>query len=270
MLTTLSLRAYRSLFLSALSLAVVGLCQPQATAQNLKITVENLSPSTGFFLTPVWYGLHDGSFDLFDIGGAATPGLELLAEDGGTGTLEAEFAAPSRLQGVVANPAGFGGAPLIDTGETATAIQQTFNPSAYRYFSFASMVIPSNDAFIGNESGTAYELFDAAGNFNGELTIDIFGADIWDAGTEVNDTFGAAFSGVGGVGTTEGGTVQSHLGLSNFEGTATPVGLIGSGLAPGSATPVARITISQVPEPTTAVMGVIALVGMGLAGRKRS
>lgn len=270
MLFTLSLRTHLTLFVACFALALGGMNQPKASAQELQISVENLSPDTGFFLTPLWYGLHNGSFDLFDVGGQATPGLELLAEDGATGALEAEFASPGRIQGVIANPDGFPGAPVIDTGETAVAIQQTFDPAAYRYFSFASMVIPSNDAFIGNGNPLAYEVFDAAGNFNGDITIEIFGSDIWDAGTEVNNTLGAPFSTIGGSASDEGGTVQLHAGLQNFEGTGTPVGPIGAGLAPLSATPVARITISQVPEPTTAVMGMLALAGLGLSRRSRS
>ena len=222
-----------------------------AIAQPLRIDVENLSPTGGFFLTPLWYGLHDGGFDLFDVGGAATPGLELIAEDGDPSVLEAEFAAPGRLQGVVLGENGFNPPPLIDTGESTFGIQQVFNPVAYRYFSFASMVIPSNDAFIGNENPTAYELYDAGGNFVGPLVIDIFGDEIWDAGTEVNDTMGAAFSTVGGVASDEGGTVQVHPGLGNFEGTGTPVGDIGAGLAPSADVLFARITISQVPEPAS-------------------
>ena len=54
------------------------------------------------------------------------------------------------------------------------------------------MIIPSNDAFIGNEDPLAYELFDAEGNFTGRVTIDIFASDIYDSGTEVNDGQGAA------------------------------------------------------------------------------
>ena len=43
------------------------------------VRIENLSPPNGTFLTPVWFGIHDGSFDLFDVGTAATAGLESLA-----------------------------------------------------------------------------------------------------------------------------------------------------------------------------------------------
>ena len=144
------------------AVVLLALAVASAPAQErLLITVENLSPTEGFFLTPTWIGLHNGSFDLFDVGATASTGLEQLAEDGIIGpasdpsTLSGMFAAPGRLEGVATGPSGFGSQmgqpPLIDTGETASVEIQTINPAAYRYLSFASMVIPSNDAFIGNE-----------------------------------------------------------------------------------------------------------------------
>ncbi|WP_197524657.1 spondin domain-containing protein [Botrimarina hoheduenensis] len=239
-----------------------------AVAQPLTITVENLSGTDGFFLTPVWYGFHNGSFDLFSPGSPASPGLEALAEDGIVSVLQGEFAAPGRLQGVIANPAGFPGAPIIDAGETATTQVTPINPAGYRYFSYASMVIPSNDAFIGNGNPTAYEIFNAAGEFNGTRVIEIFGSNIWDSGTEVNDTFGAAFSTVGGTATDEGGVVALHTGLANFEGTGTPAGFnVAVGAAPGAGDLIARITISQVPEPAS--LGLIGTIVMAAAGARR-
>lgn len=258
---------------TTLMLLTIPVVADRAAAEVLEVQVENLSPDTGFFLTPLWFGLHDGGFDLFDAGSPASSSLEDLAEDGITAGIEADFAGPNRRQGVVTGPAGFGSVnpqpPLIDTGETATHSLSINNPSAYRYFSFASMVIPSNDAFIGNADPTAHEVFDALGEFNGPLVIDIFGSDIWDAGTEVNDTLGAAFSTLGGTATDESGSVATHPGLANFEGTGTPVGDIGLGLAPGPSDLVARITINQVPEPTAVTLALAALAAcLGIRRRR--
>lgn len=247
------------------------LCCSTAKAQDLKISIENLASADGFFLTPLWVGLHDGSFDLFDPGSAASAGLELLAEEGDASTLSTEFAMPGRLQlSGIGNPAGFGGAPVIDPGETATGTITPINPASYPYLSFASMVIPSNDAFIGNEDPLAHLIFNGDGTFAGPVMIDIFGSDIWDAGTEVNDTMGAAFSTLGGSATDEGGTVHTHLGLGNFEGTGIPTGgTIGDGAAPGTSTLVARITITQVPEPATCGMLLLGATGLLAASRRR-
>ena len=134
------------------------------------------------------------------------------------------------------------------------------DPMSNRYFSFASMVIPSNDAFIGNGGAMDYQLFDAAGNFNGPVTIEIFGGEIYDAGTEVNDGLGAAFSANGGTATDEFLFVRLHPGLDNFIGTDTVAGTtITSGI--GSGELLATITIAQgIPEP-----GSLAVVAAGSA-----
>ena len=246
-------------------LLAISLSTTSASAYQLKIEVENLGPDTGFFLTPLWFGLHQGDFDLFNPGEASSASLEALAEDGITSGLESDFNAVDGVQGVITGPEGFGSMapmpPLLDTGETASTIVSMVDPAVSRYFSFASMVIPSNDAFIGNGNPTAYEVFDANGDFNGAITIDVIASEIWDSGTEVNDTLGAAFSTVGGVSSDENGTVQLHSGLNNFLGTGTPAGF-NVGVIPSGADPIARITITAVPEPTT-----IALLagGLGLA-----
>jgi len=255
----------------ALGWALLG--STATLAQDLQVSIENFAAADGFFLTPLWVGLHDGSFDLFDVGAAASPGLELLAEMGDASTLSTEFAQPGRIQiplPGINNPAGFGGAPVIDPGETATAPITPVNPASYPYLSFASMVIPSNDAFIGNGDPLAYRIFNNDGTFAGPVSIDILGSDIWDAGTEVNNTMGAAFSTVGGMGSDGGGTVQAHPGLANFEGTGIPTtGTIGAGAAPGPNTLVARITITQVPEPATLGMLVFAATSLLAVGRRQ-
>lgn len=53
-----------------------------AEAATVKVSVENLGPAGGIFLTPVWVGFHDGSFDTYDLGSPASAGLERIAEDG--------------------------------------------------------------------------------------------------------------------------------------------------------------------------------------------
>ncbi len=251
--------------------------------QQLRVTIENLSPTDGFFLTPLWFGLHDGSFDLFNPGEPASAALELIAEDGVIDDMDGMdgndlfslFAGPGRVQGVVTDPAGFGSVgmqpPLIDAGNTASGTVEIINPAAYQYFSFASMVIPSNDAFIGNGNPLAVQVFDAAGNFLAPAPIVITGANIYDSGTEVNNGAGAAFSAedfMPAIETDEGGTVGLHAGLSLFEGTATPAGTIGDGTDPVAfSVPFARITIEQVPEPGTLLLSGLGV--LGLASRRR-
>lgn len=253
-----------------LAFSVVALLASQlplglaAQTQTVRVQVENLQSEDGFFLTPLWVGFHGGDFDLFNVGEAASPGLEDLAEEGLVGGLNNEISAFGS-SGAVLAPGGFGGAPVIDPGETAADVFEF--DVANRYFSYASMVIPSNDAFIGNEDQLAHELLDEDGNFIGPVVIDIFGADIYDSGTELNDGLGAAFSVVVGESTDEDGDVQLHPGLENFLGTETLAGTtIGS--IPGSATPIARITVTAIPEPAATTVFVISLAVTSLRRRK--
>ena len=219
---------------------------PAAPSQVL-FSVENLQPADGFFFTPVWAGLHNGDFDLFNSGERASAGLEVLAETGATGDLSAEFAQPGRLDTTIA------GGPIAP-GATVNGHIGIINPAAYRYVSFASMLIPSNDAFFGNGNPLAYELFDAEGNFNGPIVIDIYGEDIYDSGTEVNNASGAAGFSLGFDGQGQGpstddptGTVGIHPDLlENIVGiqtaAGTTIGSDGSGFLDQDE-PIARITI---------------------------
>ncbi len=244
---------------------------PSAFGQSYDVTFTN-EGNSDFFFTPLWFGLHDGSFDTFDAGAAASASLELLAEDGDVSGLVSDFASVTGgIGGVAANAAGFGGAPVIDPGESAVVTVSGLDAIANRYLSFASMVIPSNDSFIGNANATAYEIFDGAGNFTGPVTIQIFANDIWDAGTEVNDTMGAPFSAVGGVATDEGGTIAllPAGGLDNFAGTGIPTGGTIADLIAADQL-VATITVTQsVPEPNGLAMIGFGAIALGAIRRRR-
>ena len=183
------------------------------------VTVENAAPSRGAFQTPVWVGIHDGSFDIYDRdvplgadGLVPAPAVERLAEDGATGPISDEFsiALPFAPQATLVGPSG----PLAPGDRSSITLN--VDPSADRYFSYASMVIPSNDAFIANGSPVAHELFDGNGNFVGEDFV-VTGTEILDAGTEFNDeeAGNTAFLNQGGpdIGVPEDGTVVLHPGF---------------------------------------------------------
>ena len=265
----------RAGFLSVIAAAAVTLGAAPANAQQgLKIEIENNQAAGGFFLTPLWFGIHDGSFDFFDGNNtaSASAALEAIAEEGDASGLTADFAAavPAGQQGVILSPGGFAGAPVIDPGEIASTEIILTDPAMNQYFSFASMVIPTNDAFIGNDGAMDYELFDNAGNFTGPVTIQIFGNDIYDSGTEVNDVNGgAAFSANGGTSTSEALFVRNHPGLADFVGTFTVAGTeITSDI--GDTELLATITISAIPEPgSLSVLGLVSLMVVGRRRRRR-
>ena len=201
-----------SIWSAALFLATVA--AGPTTAVEVRVTIENLAPENGTYLTPLWVGFHDGTFDLYDLGAPASVGLERLAEDGDTAPLSGEFAASGAgtVDATILGPAG-----PIAPGDVATGMFDLDPTDAdNRFFSYASMIIPSNDAFIGSASPTAHAVFDELGNFVGGSFV-IVGSRVRDAGTEVNDELPAntAFFGqmAPDTGVVEGGMVQVHEGF---------------------------------------------------------
>ena len=252
----------------------------QSANITLEVTVENLSPENGAAITPVWFGLHDGSFDTFEVGEAASSGVMYLAEDGVTGLeptipgvvealielgLNPEDLPPQEqtIAGIFADSsaaANGGTQGLVDSPESPLGIAPGQSLSATveisrnnlgnnRFFNYGAMFFPSNDAFVANDD--AIELFDEYGNFVGEDII-ITGNDVWDAGTEVNDEnpnnvpFG--FDAVGD-GIDENGTVQAHQGFQE-PGTGGVLDFGGGAFANADFTnsdaPIARIRINPV------------------------
>ena len=213
---------------------------------NVAVIIENISPAAGTFVTPVWVGFHDGQFDTYDRGRPVSPGLESLAEDGATGLISTEF----DLSGFGAAQGTLGSAPIAP----GTSVFQTFtldsnNPQA-QYFNYATMILPSNDAFVANGNPLAFDLFDGGGNFT-PIEFIVSGSDVLDAGTEVNDEIPAntAFFGQQSpnTGADQNGVVASHPGfLPPGSGGILddPMFANSNFLAPGYQ--VLRITLSEV------------------------
>ena len=245
---------------------------PTTQAESIRVTIENAQPADGFFFTPVWVGFHSGEFDLHDIGQQASSGLETIAETGDANALSGEFTGimnsdgTSRFDAIVTSPGGFEGAPVFDPGDSVTVTLDVTDPASNRYLTFASMVIPSNDAFIGNGDPLAHRIFNADGTFAGPVTIDVLSEGIYDSGTELNNGMGAAFSAIGGTETDEGGTVSLHAGLDNFLGTGTAAGTtVNSPLANGEV--LARIHVTAVPEP--GAFGLMGIAAIAIASLRR-
>lgn len=270
---------------AAISLGAVTTMASAASAATLRITVENLAPTNGGLLTPVWAGFHDGTFDLYDrdVSLDGFPGMEALVEDGDTAPLSASFAnlAPTGVDTTLVSD----GPPPLEPGELVS-FELEVDPSN-QYFSYASMVIPSNDAFIANGNPLAHEVFDDAGNFLGADFI-VLGSEVLDGGTEVNDELPAntAFFGqtTPNTGVDENGGVTLHPGLTvgNILSTTDSSALNGLPLnftgadftAPDYQ--VARFlvelvedeVVEDVPEPG-AIFGMLSAAGLVVASRKR-
>jgi hypothetical protein len=173
------------------STLVVAALAASATADtvNVRVTVENLAPSQSLAFAPLRLGFHDGRFDYFDAGSPATAAAISIAE-GGSGAdffpLLAAAQSDAVAGTVLPDPPG----PLL-AGASGTAVFSV-DPSVHRYLTFGSMAVPSNDYFLGNDEPTAFEVFDANGALKTSSIVQ-FASDLWDAGSEVDGIFGAAF-----------------------------------------------------------------------------
>ncbi len=236
------------------------------TAVQIRITA--LSPMLGTALTPMWLGVHDGTFRIFTAGDAASAGLEALAEDGNTAVLAATFgSAGFTTQHTLPGPTG-----VLLGGESATHqfVLDAGNPM-HRYLSYASMLVPSNDAFIATMNPTARDLTDGMGSFR-NFSFVVMGSQVWDAGTEVNDELEAttAFFGqtMPNTGVDENGVIALHQGFD-------PTGriLTSDRFQDGDFTQagyqVVRFDVSVVPEPSTWAVLLSGLVMVGAVARRR-
>jgi hypothetical protein len=203
----------------------------------VRVSIKNQAPAGGVYLTPVWLGYHDGSFDTFNAGETASAGIERMAEDGDFGTLAADFEASAAGTGqLVLNPDGFAGAPLFDPGFSSTEMVY-LDTDTNRYLSYAAMVLPSNDAFIANDNPVAYPIFDDQGDFAGPIRIKVYGSQVWDAGTEANTESDAAFFDQAAPDTGEATTdlIALHPGFNGSVGNpdGTPQVFLGGTNGPG-------------------------------------
>ncbi len=237
-------------------------------AKRLLITFENLAQNGGFFFTPVYGAFHDGNFDIFNVGEAASPVFERLAEDGDFTALRDDRVANfPNSQGFALN-AGVG--PIGPQSSISFEIDVDGNINTH--FVFATMLIPSQDAFIGLDDSV--ELFDSNGNFISPFSLTFDRSDIYDAGTEDNnDNSAVAFlnQSAPDTGDSENGVIGLHEGLSDDildagfvgPGGSIPFSREAADFLQDGFGPFARITVTavDVPEPST-----MAMFGFGLLG----
>ena len=247
------------------------------TAQNveLRVTVENLAPDNGVAFAPLRVGFHNGTFDAFNNGESAfllgessiaDAPIVSVAEGGSGSTWFPAFAAAdptATLGSVLPDPAG----PLTP-GASGTAVFN-IDTDLNQFFTFAAMVVPSNDLFIGNDDPQAYRLFDDDGNL---LVSEIIqtGAEIWDAGSEIADPAAAAFvvGGTNGLRTDQNGVVSFDFSeLGAFDGLETGAGYIYDNSLISGSSEIYRISFEVVPAPASA--GLLAMGGLVAARRRR-
>jgi hypothetical protein len=243
---------------------LMALAPATGQALQVQVTIENLAPVNGVYLTPLWVGFHDGSFDTYDAGSPAPEYLERLAEDGITDNIMAAFT--GQVQGTLAGPLAPG---------AITSMTFSIDPSlaSSQYFSYGAMVIPSNDAFIANDDPFAFRLFDDQGTFLG-ANFFVLGNLVFDAGTEVNDELpeNTAFFGqmAPDTGVDENGVVHLHPGFLPPElGGILADPMFANGDFTIAGYPIAQIRVSAVPLPAALLLFGGGLGALGLTRRRK-
>jgi Spondin_N/PEP-CTERM motif len=253
----------RALRAASIAFAVACAASAHAAVVDVTVTVQNLVPANGIAFAPLHLGFHSGSFDAFDLGGTATAPIISVAEGGAGGAWQAAFAAadPTATRGTV------GGLLLPGATSSLTLrVDSAMNP----LFSFASMVVPSNDFFIGNDSPVEYRLFNAAGAL-AVPSITVKAGEIWDAGSEAFDPAAAAFVGNNDLRTPQNSVVAFNFAeLAAFNGLTTGAGYtFNTGLSANSEVYRISFGVTPVPEPGSLSMLMAGLLGVGFLARRR-
>ncbi len=136
-------------------------------AQQLDITVTNLTQ--GIHYTPILIGAHDADTRLFNTGEMASTQLQAMAEGGDISGLS-EMLTMANAD-IVSDPAE---GLLAPTMSTSTTLDTT---DGNMYLSIVSMMLPTNDGFIGLNS---WMIPSDPGTYTIMLNA-------YDAGTEAND-----------------------------------------------------------------------------------
>jgi len=177
------------------------------------VEVVNKAPLKGTCQTPVWVGIHAGTFDTYDRNAPISEAFERLVEDGNNEPISMDFA---MTEGAVWDATVGEGAPICPGESSYIPFEITLVPDTVHYFSYASMILPSNDAFVANGDPLAFPLFSESGTFL-PVRVESMGNMALDGGTEVNDEvpMNTAFFGqtVPNTGVDENGVVLSHPGF---------------------------------------------------------
>ncbi len=164
----------KKLFQSVSLLVISSIFATSAMAGGAKyeVTVTNLTKSVAF--TPIMVAAHHKNVPLFELGEQASDAISAVAEGGDTSGLAAMFSHPYDQ---VSSTAG-----LLMAGQSATVTFEGLG--RHTRFSVASMLLPTNDAFVAAQSVRAPK--------RGAKTYYLRA---YDAGTETNDELCASIPG---------------------------------------------------------------------------
>jgi len=201
---------FKTLVAAAVVLLANNVTQAQSST-TIQVTIENVAPDNGVALTPIWVGFHSGSFDSYNGGLRSLRGLERVAEDGNNTLISKQFldfdprfggytyidnsgsqprsrlVRTGDLTDIYRQDATLGDAPVLP-GESVSQIFELRNDGSNNYFSYASMVLPTNDFFAANGNPLAHSIAGLLED-GGEISFFIGTPDsgVNDAGTEKED-----------------------------------------------------------------------------------
>ena len=164
-------------------------------AEEYRVTITNLTQAQYF--TPILVASHERGHPVFLPGQPASGELEAVAEGGDTGPLAASLDASDDVYDISVSEG------LLAPGESVTV--EVEGKKDYRYISLVSMLIPTNDAFIGLSGVKVPRRKNSAA---------MIPVPAYDAGTELNDESCASIPGpvCGGAGmSAEGGEGFIHV-----------------------------------------------------------
>lgn len=138
-----------------------------------QVTVTNITKGQTF--TPIISATHQRSVSFFELGQPATIAIETMAEGGDTSALKSMLEANPKVTEIVSTDG------LLSPGES---VSFAIKGSYYSRFSFAAMLLPTNDTFVSIDSvrlpfrgqiSVLANAYDAGTENNSELCIDIPG-----------------------------------------------------------------------------------------------
>ncbi len=119
---------------------------PEPDITSYEVTIENLTGGQPF--TPPVIATHERATRIFEVGQAASFELKEIAENGNLTPLVDALSASSQVASVVVADAGTP-PPILPGGSVTVSITATREAE---FFSFASMLICTNDGFTGVDS----------------------------------------------------------------------------------------------------------------------
>ncbi len=149
-----------------------------STTQSYTVSVTNLTPNQP--MSPLAVLTHNSDFMLFEVGQSASVALEQLAEEGSNAELIAFSQSDENvIQGIAGN-----GLLLPGNSDEVTI---SVDVDEEGYLSVASMLVNTNDAFVG-ETGLSLKDLEVGESFQMNMNV-------WDAGTELNDELASTIPG---------------------------------------------------------------------------